>query len=304
MKFFIALLFAVFFPLFIFLTTILYTPDITSLLKSDLVKNNVYHQLSNQLGTINTSDVNSAFLGQFIQNKFTSDYLQQKIEKAINDSDDWITGKSQIPPVISFKDVRDDLNTQYPQFIPTIEQAAEQMKQEESQNPQLQQNSQTANELILIDNLAKSDFTIPLSKYLVGLKDFYTIVRIMQPLIGILLVLGLVLQFTLNKIWRLRFKWIGITLMLGSIWGYLLTYTTGILLSTATKYLVTNTNHAVQLASPIALQLINHYVAAYSSYQKPASIALFIAALGCFIGVFVTKNNTTNQGQSANPIKK
>jgi hypothetical protein len=304
MKILITLFFTFCFPVFIFLTTVLYTSDITPLLKSDLVKNNLYSHLSSQLGTINTGSDSSALLGQFIKNKFTANYLQQKVEKAMNDSDDWVTGKSQTPPVISFTDVRDDLNAQYPQLLPAVEQAAEQMKQEEKQNPQLQQNPQAANDLNMIDYLAKSDFTVPLNSYLISFKNSYTTIRILQPALGILLILFLILQCTINKMWPLRLKWIGITLLISSVWGFLLAYGNGVVIAVLTKYLATNTNHAVQIAMPVALQLINHYVTADSSYQKTASITGMIIAAGCFIGVFVTQKNSNVQKKSVKTIKK
>ena len=105
MKFFISLFFVICFPVGIFLTTILYTSDVTPLLKTDLVKNHIYNQLSNQLAKLNTGDSNSAIISQFIQSKFTSDYLQNKVEKAMDDSDNWIKGKTNTPPTISFKDM-------------------------------------------------------------------------------------------------------------------------------------------------------------------------------------------------------
>ena len=304
MKFIIVLFFTLCFSVFVFLTTILYTPDITPLLKSDLVKNNLYHELSSKLGTIDTSNDSSALLGQFIQKKFTSDYLQQKIEKAMSDSDDWITGKSQTPPVISFKDVKDDLNTQYPQLLPTIQQAEEQMKQEEAQNPQVQQNSQAANDLSMMDYLVKSDFTIPLGKYLVGLKNFYSTIRILEPILGIILTLCLFFQYLMNKTWRLRLKWLGIMLLMGSLWGFLLTYSNGVLVSFVTNYLGMSKDHTVQVAMPIVLQLVNHYSNAYSSYQKMASVVTLITSIGCIIGAFVIHNNPISQGKPGKMVKK
>ena len=304
MKFLSALFFTLFFPLFIFLTTALYTSDVTPLLKSDLVKNKIYNELSSQLSKLDTGDSNSAIISQFIQSKFTSDYLRQKVETAMDSSDEWIKGQTNTPPVISFKDVKDELNAQYPQLLPGIEQASQELKQQEAQNPDLQRNPQAEKNIDMIANFAKSDFTVPLNQYLIGLKNFYTSVRILQPILGIVLILCLILLGVMNKSWPQRFKWIGFTLLFSSIWGFALTYSNTALVAFLANYLTTNANHTMQLAMPIALQLINHYADAFASYQKTASFVAFIAAAGCFAGIFVTRNSTVAQVKPNKTAKK
>jgi hypothetical protein len=304
MKFLLALFFTVFFPIVIFLTTILYTSDITPLLQKDLVKNHIYTQLSDQLSKLDTGDANSAIISQFIQSKFTSDYLQNKVEKAMNDSDDWIKGKTNTPPVISFKDVKDALNAQYPQLLPGIIQAAQELKQQEAQNPQLaQQNPQATKNLDMIATFAKSDFTIPLNKYLVGLKNFYTAVRILQPILAILLLLSLILLGFMNKTWPARLKWIGFTLLLGSIWGFILAFGNVEVVAFISKNVAKITDKNMQIAAPIFLQLINHYVDAFTSYQKTASIVALCAAVGCFVGLIITPKGSPKPAK-ANTKKK
>jgi hypothetical protein len=304
MKIFILLFFTLCFPIFIFITTIVYASDITPILKSDLTKHQIYTQLSKQLGTIDTGDSNSAIVSQFIQSKFTSDYLRQKVETAMDSSDKWVTGKSTTPPVISFKDVKDEINTQYPQLLPSIMQASQELKQQETQNPDMQQNPQAAKNIDMIASLAKSDFTIPLTKYLIGLKNFYTTIRILQPILGILLILSLIFLGVMNKSWHQRFKWFGFTLLFSSIWGFAITYSNASLVAFLANSLSVNTNHAMHIAIPIALQLINHYVDTFSSYQKIASIVSLIIAAVCFILFIVTPKSVAVQAIPKNKAKK
>lgn len=284
MEFLLLLFFTLCFPIFIFCTTILYTSDLTPILKTDLVKNHIYGQLSNQLGKLDTGDSNSPLVSQFLQNKFTTQYLQGKVEKALNDSDDWVRGRTDTPPVISFKDVKDELNAQYPQLLPDIQQAAEKLKEEEAQNPKLaQQNPQAAQNLDMIVSLTKSNFTIPLNKYLIGLKDFYTTIRILQPVLAILLILCLILQSVMNQTWPGRLKWIGFTLLFGSLWGLTLAFGNVALITVLASYAEKISNHNLQMATPILLQLINHYVDAFAKNQKTASTAVFCVAVVCFV---------------------
>jgi hypothetical protein len=295
MKLLIALFFILFFPLFIFLTTILSTPDITPLIKTDLIKTNMYSNMSNQLSKLDIGDSNSALVNQFIQNRFTASYIQQKVEKAMDSSDAWIRGKTTKPPVISFTDVIDELTTQYPQLLPSIEQAASEMKQKEEQNPALQQNPQATKNLDMIASLAKSNFTIPLNKYLIGLKNFYKTIRILQPILALLLILCVILLGTMNKNWPQRLKWIGFTMLLASIWGFILAYSNDALVSLLAKYATTISNHTMQIAFPIIFQIIKQYVDAFTAYQKVASIISLAGAVICFVFSVVIRNSTVLQ---------
>jgi len=305
MKILLLLFFTLCLPIFIFCTTILYTSDLTPLLQSDLVKNHMYSQLSDQLGKLDTGDTNSGVVSQFIQNKFTSQYLQGKVEKAMNDSDDWVRGKTTTPPVISFKDVKDELNAQYPQLLPGIQQAAEKLKQAEAQNPQLaQQNPQASQNLEMIANLTKSDFTIPLNKYLIGLKDFYATVRILQPILAILLILCLILLGYINKTWPDRLKWIGFTLLFGSIWGFILAFGNVALVTFLASFAVKISNHTLQMATPIVLQLINHYVNAFAANQKSASVVILCISVACFVASVLLKNRLVTPAKPKTAKKK
>lgn len=295
MKLLLVIFFVLGFPIFLFLTTILYSSDITPILKSDLVKHHIYDQLSSQLDNLDSGDSNSQEINTFIQSKFTKEYIQQKVETALDSSTNWINGKSTTPPVISFKDVKDDLNAQYPQLLPSIENAAQEMKNQQAQESTTDASNQQKEQAIkgtdMLAKLAKSDFTIKLNTYLVGLKDFYSTVRILQPILGLLLLGSLFLLGLLNKTWSERFKWIGITFMISGIAGFILAFGNIIIIQLLSSLAANNTNHIVQMTSPIVLQLINHYVDAYVTYQKIAGLVLLVTAGGCFLGVAFTRNS-------------
>jgi len=292
MKFFIALLFILSFPFVIFLSTILYAPDVTPLLKSDLEQNHAYTQLSNTLGKLNSGENSSPALNEFIQNTFTPDYIQKKVETTIDSSSKWIIGKSSTPPVISFTDVRDKLNEQYPQLLPTLENASQEMAQQTQQQNGLpdQQTQQTIKSAEMISYLAKSNFTIPLSTYLGGLKEFYTATRILQPITALLLIVCLILLGIQNNTWSARLRWIGSALLLGGLLGFVLTYSNIEVIKFLSAFATKNSNHIIHLISPILLQIIKHFVTVYDNYQKTASWIVVIAGTGCFVGTFFIKN--------------
>ena len=294
MKLLFTLVFILGFPFVIFLSTILYAPNITPFLKSDLEQNHIYTQLSSDLGKLNSGDDNSFVLNQFIQSTLTPNYIQKKVETTIDSSSNWITGKSSQPPVISFTDIRDKLNEQYPQLLPTLEIASQEMAQQAQQQNNLsdQQKQQAITYSKMLSYLVKSNFTIPLNTYLVGLKNFYTTVRILQPVMAILLIISLIFLYIKNNTLKARLRWIGFALLLGGILGFCLAYGNIKVIQLLSVFAAKDSNHNIQLYLPIVLQLIKHFVTVYASYQKTASWIVVIAGFGCFAGTFFISNAT------------
>ena len=291
MKFLLLLFITVSLPVFLLLTTIVTSSDISPILKSDLKQHKVYTQLSKQLTQLDANDTDSAILNAFMQKKFTPGYIQNKVETAMDSSTDWIEGKTQTPPVISFKDIKDDLTAQYPDLLPSIEQTAQQLQEQQAQDGTTNQtDEQTIKSAQMLANLAKSDFTIKLNTYLSGLKNFYSFVKIFQPILGILLALSIMLLGFLNKSWKGRFTWIGITLLLSGIWGFVLAFSNIAIVQLLTNLASNNTNQIVNIASPVILQIMNHYVDMYVNYQKIISLVFLLAAAGCFVGVALSKD--------------
>lgn len=300
MKLFFAFIFILLFPAVIFLSSIVSAPDITPILKSDLQKQHIYKELSSQIDTLESKNSDSADINMYIHNKFTASYIRKKVETALDSSSDWISGKSPTPPAVSFKDIKNDLNTQYPQLLPAIQSAADEMKQKQSQladSGNMQATTQNTQGTAMLASLTKSNFTVPLTPYLSGLKNFYATVKILQPILAILLVICIVFLFILNKPWPQRFKWIGITLFISSLVGFGLAFGNVFIIQFLSKFAAHNANHIVQLASPIVLQIINHYVDVYVNYQKMASLVLLIIAAGCFVGAAVTRNTPVTVGK-------
>jgi len=292
MKLLLLLLFILGFPFLIFLSTILYAPDVTPILKSDLEQNHIYTQLSNDLGNLNSGDENSLILNELVRSTFTPDYIQKKVETTIDSSSNWITGKSSKPPVLSFTDLRDKINEQYPQLLPALENASQQMAQQAQQQNNLsdQQKQQAITYSQMLSNLAKSNFTIPLNTYLKGFKDFYTAVRILQPITALLLIICLIFLYVKNNTLETRLRWIGFALLLGGILGFCLAYGNMEVIQFLSVFVAKNSNHNIQLYSPIVLQFIKHFITVYASYQKTASWIVVVAGIGCIIGTFFIKN--------------
>lgn len=281
-------------PLVIFLTTILYTSDLNTVLKTELARNNVYGQISSQLTNLNSEDAESRVVNSFLQSALTPQYIQTKTETTIDSSFDWIRGKSATPPVLSFKDIKDKIFIENPQLLSTIEGLAKEMKnqpiqQDSSQEgaPQDQPDAQAMKSIDALTSLSKSDFTIKLDQYLAGVKNFYNILRILQPILVGLLFLYLVLLFVLSKTWSSRLKWVGATLILSGALGF------GVILFdlyflSALSSIPIDSNPTAKIVSPIVIQIIKHFVDVYINYQTTANIVLLIIGAGAFAaGLFI-----------------
>ncbi len=298
----IVLLFFIFtVPVVIFLTTILYTSDLNTVLKTELARNNVYGQISSQLANLDNQDAQSIVVNSFLQSTFTPQYIQAKTETTIDSSFDWIRGKSTTPPVLSFKDIKDKIFSQNPQLLATIEDLAKEMKnqpipQDSSQDGtvQNQPDAQAAKSIDTLTSLAKSDFTIKLDQYLAGVKNFYNILRILQPILAGLSLLYLVLLFVLSKTWPSRLKWIGITFILSGVLGFGVVLFDSYLLNTLTRFVSINSNQAIKIVSPIVIQIIKHFVDTYINYQTTANIVFLIIGASSFAaGMFINKTTVT-----------
>ncbi len=294
----IVLLFFIFtIPVVIFLTTILYASDLNTVLKTELARNNAYGQINTQISKLEGEDAQSIVVNSFLQSTFTPQYIQAKTETTIDSSFDWIRGKTTVLPVLSFRDIKDKIFSQNPQLLTTIEDLAKEMKnqpipQDSSQDGtvQNQPDAQAMKGIDTLTSLAKSDFTIKLDQYLIGVKNFYNILRILQPILAGLLLIYLVLLFVLSKTWPSRLKWAGITFILSGVLGFGVVLFDSYLLGTLISFVSVNSNQAIKIVSPIVIQIIKHFVDTYINYQTTANIVFLIIGAGSFaVGVFSNK---------------
>lgn len=301
MRVIVLLLFILTLPAVIFLTTILYTPDLNTVLKTELARKNIYTQINSQLLKLDNEDPESQIVNSFLQSTLTPQYIQTKAETTIDSSFDWIRGKSATPPVLSFKDVKDKIVAQNPQLLSTIEDLAKEIKnqpipQDQSADntaPQEQPDAQALKGMDALTALAKSDFSIKLDQYLAGVKNFYNILRILQPILSVLLLIYLVLLFVLNKTWPSRLKWVGVTFIVSGILGFGVVLFDSYLLSALSNFVSVNPNQVVKIISPIVVQIIKRFVNSYINYQTTASIVLLIIGAGAFAaGLFIKTSPT------------
>ncbi len=186
-------------PLVIFLATIVYGGISTKVIKEEVAKSGLYKKLEFP--------------------PLTPSYVKAKVEKAVDDSASWITGKSKVEPVISFKDLKDQFLAQNPEMIdafsemeniPPQDENTDEFGYEEEADPQA-----------FIKDLAKNDFTYPLKDVLSGLKFVNLIITILLPVLVILMILSVVLIIKKSKDAKSKFKWVGMTFLLSALGGFI-----------------------------------------------------------------------------------
>ena len=130
MKGFFVFLFVITFPIVILLMTFLYGGFSSVSLKQELRTAQVYPKIQTYISSL-TMDETEQPAKQFssvIKQRFTSLYIQQKTEELVDTSGNWITNASSTIPTISFKELKDDITTQYPELLPSLQEMQKELE--------------------------------------------------------------------------------------------------------------------------------------------------------------------------------
>jgi len=287
MRFFLLLLFALATPLVILMTTLLYTDGLNTTLKRELANTKIYDKIPDFLGEGGSEDAGSQQFDAIIKSVITPQYAQTKIETTIDDSYAWITNKSVTPPVISFKEIKTTIMEQNPSLLTDIDVFVQEAKEQSAPDPDSQQMQKSIDSLA---SLARSDFSIKIDKQLNGAKNFYSFMRIAQPILIGLMILELFLIAKLSKSWKSRFKWLGAAFLAAGIWGFSGLILSDLAVKTVTSFTSGSSDALVKMFSPIVLQIVNLFATSYTKLQQIANVSLIVAAIIFFSAAIFTKN--------------
>lgn len=200
-------------------------------IKTQAVKSEIYTkavtELTSQIDKAlanDNSDQASALIAPIIKKEITPLYLQGKTEKLIDDTNDWMVGKNNNPPVISFLDLKEKIMVQNASTITALEELSkqyelqkEEIKKEAAANGELPQNQEMPS--FDFNKIIKSDFSIPIGKNLTFLKTFYWYTTTGLPIIGIILVILLAVIILLSDSNSAKLRWLGLTFLSSAIWN-------------------------------------------------------------------------------------
>lgn len=269
-------------------------------IKAVLIKSNTYsqaiseltRQVDNALSNDN-SDQTSALIAPIIKKEITPEYLQLKTEKLIDDTNDWMTGKNNNPPVISFLDLKEKIIAQNAQLFTTLEQLnkeyelqKEAIKKEAAINGEIPQNQEIPS--FDFNKIIKSDFSIPIGKNLNFLKTFYWYTTTGLPIIGIILIILLAVITLLSDSNPAKLRWLGLTFLSSAIWNtlplLLLLFSSKLLISSLTE----NKDIPVFILS-ISTGFLPLLVDKYTKFAGTAVVIFLLIFVVCLIASYSVK---------------
>lgn len=298
----LSLLFFVFtLPIAALLAAIPYGGFSTEILKTELAKSGVYEKIlsapSESSSEEQTYESREDQLVSSFARFLTPDFMEQKVNTVIDDSAQWISGKSDNPPVLSLKELKDEIEKKNPGLINEMLALSKEMEQIQITETATQQNNEQSE---FLTNFVKNDFSIPLKEHFMGIKQAYQSIVIIVPVLIVLILLSLVGLFFLNHTWSMRLRWVGLSLAVAGVWGY--AFLAGIIfLSHAGLGLISgiNDDELLPIIYPLIEKIITFFINHYSGIQITVSIGFVIAGMIGFILSFIIKENNSTPVKAA-----
>lgn len=278
-------------PIAVLCTVVLYGEINNVTIKDALASGNVYKLAATHIQTLSLED-SDAQTEQFltvIKKRVDAAYLQEKSEATIDTSYDFITSKSVTTPTLSFKEIKADIISQYPDLLPSLEQMAQEMEHEQQSQEQQPEDTSSRKQIRQFISFAKSDFTFPLEKPLTNVKNVYQNLKVIQPTLFILLLASLGGIFLLSSPLKSKLQWISATLTLSGVWGFVVIAASIFLTSALAQMLLGFSNQAATIATPIVLAIFQKFSTSFINIQAIVSISLFLIAAGVLTASVVSK---------------
>ncbi|MGI8420508.1 MAG: hypothetical protein ACR2LN_07770 [Candidatus Levyibacteriota bacterium] len=276
-------------PLVLFFAILLYGGIPPDNMKKAIADSEAYSQVSAHFAQQDADTItqNKDFT-VIVSKRLTPTYIRTKTESVIDESATWITGKTQTVPVVSFRELKEELQSEHSDLMGNIEHipTAVELKRSDLDAQNQTRYLEQAKQITAFTN---DDFTLPLGNQLEGIKLAYRILQIALPMLIVLLICSLFLLVKFAYSLPSRFKWVGAALLASSIVGYgcifFHPYITPVIIRTN----ILQQSDFFSLFSPIIIAMINHYVEIYIGYQEIVNTVFLVGAAGCFLGAIATR---------------
>ncbi len=224
----------------------------------------------------------------------TSGYIKGKVDRAIDDSAYWITGKTENVPTISFKDIKEEFLAKNPDIQESFDDFSEIPSEVDSSdgNSTLEGNPQE-----FIKTLQENDFSYPLGDALAGLRLGHTIVSILLPALSILMVLSIIVIIIRSPDNKSRFRWVGITFLLSAIGGFILFHIAQFASVGLFTVLSKDASGMVAIILPIIERVAMLFIARQGEIQTLFSFAVGVFGVVCFASSFAFQGDAINKPQ-------
>jgi hypothetical protein len=285
----VSLLFFIFnLPVVVFLASLLYGGFSPQILKEELSQTKVYERL---LSSPN-KEVSDNLILTALAKRVTPSYLQNKIEDAIDDSYAWVTGTTKEPPLLSFKDLKEDIIANDPELSKLTSEFKELPKTQEAYESYPPQRETEI-------NFVKNDFSFPLKDSLADIKQTHTVLSIILPVLIVLLILCLISLIVLNHSARSRFRWLGSAFLLGGIFGYLTLLLSQYVSHVFLRIFSQAEDPVIHMAYPIVEGTLTAFINHYARSQVTATAIFLVLGITSLLFALVLQSPAP-----ALPIKK
>jgi len=312
MRFLASLFFILSIPIVVCLATIQFGGISESSVKKALAASGAYDfaskQISSQLALPQGDSATNAIF-RIINNRITGNYFQEKVETLVDDSFAYIKGETKEEPVISFSEIKDDITAKNPQLLNSLTDIMTEMKNQQAQMPEMQDemgnsSGKEEEDSKSIEKFIQNDFKISYGKQLQGLKTAYTVIRIAFPVLILLDILYLFLLFFLSNTKRQKCAWLGSTLLIAGIYGYMYVFAGTFLIDAILQALKTQQSPYVTILTPIITGLTVDFLALFKSYMTLVSIGGVSVGVVLIVLSFVFKSSIAPAPKKVTPKKK
>lgn len=297
MKLALLFLFAMLTPFTVFLTEVLYGGTTPDELKRGLAQTAIYTNASIFLITAKAEgkqDTAASELSEHLYKRFIPEYIQSKTEKLIDDGHIWVTADGP-SPTLSFIEIKQDLISINPAFQAQFEQIQSVAQQSEfsAENSLSEYAGSTGeqSETDALTALAQNNFTVPVGEYFQGIKTFYSVIQILQPILVLLLIATLFLLIKQNLDTQNRLKWLGATLITAAVFGFGMVFFNTLAIANLMQTTTSSSGNFLAAFAPIMLQLMDIFMSEYAKVQNNLGICMVIVGIFCFAGAALKAKN-------------
>lgn len=290
-------------PVAVFLYTIFYGGINNTVLKNELARSKTYSAIADFAATIKPedSDTSEDEILSVIKEHVTQSYVKEKTEELIDVSYNWVTGTTNTPPVISFKDIKDEIMAKNPELLSSLEDISKEAQaagpsSDLSGDEQAQMKQATQG----ISDLVKSDFTFSLEKQLSAVKSAYATLRILFFATLILLAVSILIIVLRANDLKSKMRWLAAAFAVAGVWGFIIIALNVGITNVLTQLTTSTSNEAANIALPIVVAVVGKFVSTFTTNQGILSIALIL-----FGAVFLAiPELTKNKDVTVAPIKQ
>lgn len=244
------------------------------------------------------SSADAAELNIFKQfyEEITPTYLQQKTEKVIDDTGDWIVGKTSTPPTLTVNDLKQKVLAKNPNLLSEVKKYEAELASTQAEQKAAADSAGDIQELPQLteansfSKFLESDSTVSLDKYLglEWLKNFYQLQSYLFYITFGLSILSLIVIVLITSPASKKLLWLGITFTITAVSHLLVFFVSRSMLNYDFSELIQNIlgitkNPILDQVNQLLWKLLTPWSNNYFQFQTYALVTFIIIAVICFM---------------------